>query len=423
SRRWVQVYEPAPLPEATAETSLLRTEGVYLITGGLGKIGLRLAAELVTNWRAKLVLTSRSVFLAREEWQNWLDSHAWDDDLSVRIRSFREVEALGAEILLLKADVASDEQMRAAIEQTHARFGRLDGVIHAAGDDGVWARKSFDEVNEADFDRQFEAKVHGLINLAQVLRGQQLDFCFVMSSLSVVLGGLGFMTSAAAHFFVDAFVARLNLDAPSFPWICVDWDGWEQGTDEELAEGVAQGNVIKGVLPTEGVEIFRRVVTRNSFSPVVVSAEDLYTRIAKWIDLESLHRAEQPGEKKIFSGHARPNMSNPYVAPQNEIQETVATIWETLLGFEQVGIYDNLFDLGGDSLLIVQIISRVRETLRVEVPLRSVFEEPTIAALAEKVEQLRRESSAEVRTIAETLELVERLSGEELGTLLSQHES
>jgi aryl carrier-like protein len=86
-------------------------------------------------------------------------------------------------------------------------------------------------------------------------------------------------------------------------------------------------------------------------------------------------------------------------------------------------VYDNLFDLGGDSLLIVQIISRVRETLRVEVPLRSVFEEPTIAALAEKVEQLRHESSAEVRTIAETLELVERLSGEELGTLLSQHES
>ncbi len=101
----------------------------------------------------------------------------------------------------------------------------------------------------------------------------------------------------------------------------------------------------------------------------------------------------------------------------------MATIWETLLGFEQVGVYDNLFDLGGDSLLIVQIISRVRETLRVEVPLRSVFEEPTIAALAEKVEQLRRESSAEVRTIAETLELVEQLSSEELDTLLSQHES
>jgi acyl transferase domain-containing protein/acyl carrier protein len=423
NRRWVQVYEPAPLPEATTETSLLKEEGVYLITGGLGKIGLRFAAELVRNWRAKLVLTSRSVFLARDEWQSWLDAHAWDDDLSVRIRSFKEVEELGAEILLVKADVTSDEQMRAAIEQTHERFGRLDGVIHAAGDDGVWARKSFEEVNEADFVRQFEAKVHGLINLAHVLRGQQLDFCFVMSSLSVVLGGLGFLTSAAAHFFVDAFVARLNQHASSFPWFCVDWDGWEQGTEEELAAGVAQGNVIKGVLPAEGVEIFRRVLTRNSFSPVVVSTENLHTRIAKWIDLESVRREERTEEKKSFSAHARPSLSNPYVAPQNEIQETVATIWETLLGFEQVGIYDNLFDLGGDSLLIVQIISRVRETLRVEVPLRSVFEEPTIAALADKVEQLRRESSADVRTIAETLELVERLSGEELDTLLSQQES
>ncbi|HEX3187052.1 MAG TPA: SDR family oxidoreductase, partial [Pyrinomonadaceae bacterium] len=414
NRRWVQIYEPAPLPEATAETSLFKTGGVYLITGGLGRIGLYLAVELARSWHAKLVLVGRSDFLTRDEWQNWLDTHDAADDLSELIRKRQELDELGAEILLVRADVSNPEQMRAAVDQAEQRFGRIDGVIHAAGDDRMNTRKSFEEVTEADFERMFKAKVHGLMVLADVLQERPLDFCLVMSSLSVVLGGLGFMTSAAAHFFVDAFVARLNHEGSTFPWITVDWDGWQEG---------AAADVSRGVAPEEGLEVFRRVLTRNAFSPIVVSTENLHTRIAKWIDLESLRSVERTEQKQSFSGHARPNLSNAYVAPRNEIEATVATIWETLLGFEQVGVYDNLFDLGGDSLLIVQIISRVRETLRVEVPLRSVFEEPTIAALAEKVEQLRHESSAEVRTIAETLELVERLSGEELGTLLSQHES
>jgi acyl transferase domain-containing protein/acyl carrier protein len=420
-RRWVQTYEPAPLAEATAETSLLKTEGVYLITGGLGKIGLHFAADLARTRRARLVLTGRSAFPEKEEWQSWLETHAADDAVSARIRRLREMEELGAEILVVRADVASHEQMRAAVEKTLARFGRLDGVVHAAGDDGISGRKSFEEVGAADFEQVFEAKVRGLLVLSEVLRGQRLDFCLVMSSLSVVLGGLGFMSTAAAHLFADAYVGRLNQDSP-FPWLSVDWDGWEEGAEEEPDADGAQSNLAQGVLPAQGVEVFRRVLTRSGFSPVVVSTEDLSARIAQWIDLESLRRKEAPEQKSSLSSHARPNLSNAYVAPRNEIEAAVASIWQTLLGFEQVGVYDNLFDLGGDSLLIVQIISRVRETLRVEVPLRSVFEEPTVAALAEKVERLRRDSSAEVTTIAETLELVEQLSEEELRTLLAQQE-
>jgi hypothetical protein len=80
------------------------------------------------------------------------------------------------------------------------------------------------------------------------------------------------------------------------------------------------------------------VLTRNAFSPIVVSTENLHTRIAKWIDLESLRSVERTEQKQSFSAHARPNLSNAYVAPRNEIEATVATIWETLLGFEQVGV-------------------------------------------------------------------------------------
>src|SRR5262249_54344952 len=112
-----------------------------------------------------------------------------------------------------------------------------------------------------------------------------------------------------------------------------------------------------------------------------------------------------------------------YVAPTNEIEIAIAEIWQDLLGIEQVGIHDNLFDLGGDSLLVIQVVSRLREVLRIEVPLRAIFETPTIAELADRVGQTTQAMHGDTDEIANTLSLVEQLSDEELMALLAEQEA
>ncbi|MET0625826.1 MAG: phosphopantetheine-binding protein, partial [Pyrinomonadaceae bacterium] len=84
---------------------------------------------------------------------------------------------------------------------------------------------------------------------------------------------------------------------------------------------------------------------------------------------------------------SRPELAADYVAPRNQTEETLAQMWVELLKVERVGVEDDFFDLGGHSLLATQIVSRVRETFKVEVPLRSLFESPTVAALAELIEK------------------------------------
>jgi amino acid adenylation domain-containing protein len=79
----------------------------------------------------------------------------------------------------------------------------------------------------------------------------------------------------------------------------------------------------------------------------------------------------------------RPELEAAYVAPRNLIESTLAMIWAEVLKLEQVGIYDNFFDLGGHSLLLTQVTSRIHNALSVELPMRQMFEAPTIAALAE----------------------------------------
>ena len=86
---------------------------------------------------------------------------------------------------------------------------------------------------------------------------------------------------------------------------------------------------------------------------------------------------------------ARPALEQTYVAPRTPLEQELARIWAELLRLERVGVHDNFFELGGHSLLVTQVISRARAACQVQLPLRSLFEAPTVAAMAERIEALR----------------------------------
>ena len=91
---------------------------------------------------------------------------------------------------------------------------------------------------------------------------------------------------------------------------------------------------------------------------------------------------------------ARPELDREYVAPRNANEEIVAGIWTEILGVAQVGVHDNFFELGGHSLLATQVMSKVRQSFSVDVPLRALFEHPTVAGLTEQIAQAQREAEA-----------------------------
>ena len=84
----------------------------------------------------------------------------------------------------------------------------------------------------------------------------------------------------------------------------------------------------------------------------------------------------------------RPELHDAFVAPRTPVEETLASIWAGVLKLDQVGIHDNFFELGGHSLLAIQVISRIRDAFKIDLPLRSLFEAPTIYGLAQRVHEL-----------------------------------
>jgi len=202
--------------------SRLRDGGVYLITGGLGGIGLVVAEHLARTRGAKLALIARSALPAREDWARVLAQSAPADKTAQRLRSLERLERLGAELLPLAADVANVEQMQEAVARTRARFGRLDGVFHAAGvlDDGLIQTK-----NQTGIEEVFAPKIQGVLVLEQVLAGAGTDFVVLFSSTSSVLGAAGQVDYAAANAFLNAFAhSRRGSKAPQ--WIAVNWGVW-----------------------------------------------------------------------------------------------------------------------------------------------------------------------------------------------------
>ena len=114
----------------------------------------------------------------------------------------------------------------------------------------------------------------------------------------------------------------------------------------------------------------------------------------------------------------RLELESAFVPPRTPVEEVLAGIWSEVLSVEQLGIYDNFFELGGHSLLATQVLSRVRNTFHVDLPLRSIFENPTVDALAKGVVQRLAEQMGHNETFR-ILQEVEVLSDEEAQKLLA----
>lgn len=376
--RWVQEYRAERLAGELQPARCFRQQGVYLITGGLGGIGLFLAEYLARTVQATCILVARSPFPDRSAWDAWIEQQGEDDPVSQKIRRLQAIEQAGSSILVINADVADCEQMSECIEQVYRQYGTLHGVFHAAGSSAEIGFRAIQDLAAQGCETHFRPKVAGLLALQQALAGRTLDFCLLFSSLSAVLGGLGFAAYAAANLFMDAFLYRQRQQATALPWRSVNWDTWHV---KDQVHGVLGATIASyEMTPQEGLEALVRALN-SRHAHLVNSTGDLETRLKQWIQTAGQTEEAQAGAHP-GAAMARPNLSTPYAPPENEIEERIVEIWEQLLGLAKIGIRDNFFELGGHSLTGTRLISRLRQTFQVNIPLASLFQASTVEDLA-----------------------------------------
>jgi acyl transferase domain-containing protein/acyl carrier protein len=379
-RRWLPTFEAVQIAEAAEPCSALREHGVYLITGGLGGIGLALAQHLASVAAARLVLTSREGLPPRGTWAGLVESEAQESPLRQRIRAILAMEQQGAEVLVMAADVADEAQMRHVIACTRATFGELNGVLHLAGVPGAGLIQLKTPEQAAAV---LAPKVQGTLVLDHLLRDVPLDFLLLFSSITSVIGGPGQVEYSAANAFLDAYARSRR---PGYPLVAIDWSEWQwdawseglAGYDEATRAFFAENRRRFGISFAEGIQVIQRLL-QVPFPQVIVCTQDIQALVQMSRSLNIT--AHLPWEQHSVA-HARPPLKNSYIAPGNDAERKMARIWEKLLAIGDIGIYDNFFDLGGNSLLGVNLLLQVRKEFHLEqLPAHVLYEAPCIAAL------------------------------------------
>lgn len=227
-KRFTQVVERVPLLPFEGMPTALRQGGVYLLTGGLGGLGLTMAEYLARSCGAKLVLLGRTPLPPRDQWATWMRQHGAEDRISKRLRRLLDVEDAGGEVLVLSADVTNLEEMQDAAQRARERFGAVHGVLHTAGvvDDDLIALKT-----QASVDEVFTPKIQGTMVLDQVFAADgssdaALDFMVLFSSTSTATAPAGQVDYVAANAFLDAY-AESKAGGPTRV-TSVHWGIWSQ---------------------------------------------------------------------------------------------------------------------------------------------------------------------------------------------------
>jgi len=391
--RWVRGFDPVRLekPDGAGQKGprlSLQNGGTYLITGGLGGVGLVLAQHLARTVQARIVLTSRTPLPPAAEWNKLLAASDTARTTRQKLEAIRSIEAAGGKVLVLEADVADTPAMRRVLAATREQFGALHGIIHAAGvgDAGVIQDKARQQALSV-----LSPKVQGTEWMREIVGSGGLDFILLVSSISAVTPTFGLSIYGAANGYLDGFAAA--FDNPSGTRVLsANWDTWREvgmAVDMSLPPALAklqEERLKQGILSTEAEDVFDRLL-RYPLRQIVISPRDFnqmerHTAAA----IAAMRGALEPSAAgPARTVHARPASMEQVAAAGDEIEQFIVGVWEELLGIEPIGVNDNFFQLGGHSLLGTQVLARLRERFQVGLSLRVVFEAATPAELAQHI--------------------------------------
>ena len=268
NRRFVPAL--VPVNKAPAPSPAWDSRAAYLIVGGLGGVGLQTAVWMAEQGVRRLILMARTPLPDRSEWDCIGSGHAHFD----RIAAIRGMEAVGAEVKTVAADVADETQMRSLLEALgHEGWMPIRGVIHTAAvvHDALLSRIDADALREV-----FRPKIDGGWLLHRLFEDQPLDFMVYFSSIGALVGQTGQGSYAAANAFLDALAHYRN--AKGRPAQSINWGAWidsglavTQGGMRAIQNFSRQG--IQGISARKAAEAFGRLLSAGMTQTVITGID------------------------------------------------------------------------------------------------------------------------------------------------------
>lgn len=349
----------------------VRTDATYLVTGGLGSIGLEIAGYLAAHGAGHLVLTGR---------------RAPGEAARERIDALGE--QYGCDIRVVTADVADAHDVTRLLSTVHAELPALAGIVHAAGEIGTTPLSALDQ-NEVD--RVFAGKVWGAWHLSEAAADLRLDFFVSTSSIASVWGGFGQTAYGAANAFLDGLAWRLRTQG--VPATSVNFGPWSAGMADADARARLDQRGVRTLTPADALAGLADVVA----GPVqgVVARIDwarflpLYQQAGRRAFLAEMESATPQAEAPVTSSGRTALVERLTEAPVQQrkrlltdyLRNAVAEV--TRVDPAEIREDAGFFDLGMDSLMAVELRRRIEQGVGADVPITLVMDHPRLSDVAD----------------------------------------
>jgi myxalamid-type polyketide synthase MxaD len=377
-------------PAAATGSRRLRPDGTYLITGGLGGIGLQVARWAVGAGARRLVLLARTPLPPRREWAELDPGSA----VAERVRAVRELEALGAAVHLTAVDVADEAQLRAWLSAYRAEaWPPVRGVFHCAG---VIDDRLIVDMDPESVLRVGAPKAQGAVNLARLLEDEPLDFLILFASAGGLMGGIGQANYAAANAFLDGLAHALR--ARGVPATSIDWGFWDglglattPGGERVIAHMRKSGFL--PLPPDRAVDVLDYVLG-NQVGPQIAALRIDWRRFHAHAGttgsrplLEALVREEAGGERGAAPARIRDELLalEPGPPRRQRLQTFLRSCLADVLGLDPEHIETDtpLGSLGIDSFTAIELRNRLERSLDIQLSATLAWNYPTLAAMTD----------------------------------------
>ena len=357
-KRLVRNWRHLPAPQSG--TVPWKDEGVYLLTGGAGGIGLIFAEEIASRVKnAVLILTGRA--------------EALDEDRSARLR---RLEASGARVLYQPVDVTDRAAVIALVRGIQEEHGTLDGIIHGAG---VIADNYILNQTENERKTVMAPKVKGLINLDEAAKDVRLDFFILFSSLAGGMGNPGQAGYAAANAFMDVYAARRNRlvrdNKRSGQTLSVNWPLWEEGgmrVDKETERLMYEQTGMKAMRSASGIQALYAAFASGAHQVMVAEGDE------KRIRKNLMPEAPEPSRSIHVSRKTHVHLPNKVQAELKHMISGILKVKE-----EEIDAESEMRDYGFDSVSFTQFANELNKMYGLELTPAVFFEYPTVFSFAQ----------------------------------------
>lgn len=381
--RYVERIRKTDLIRIDKHKKTISSNGVYVLVGGLGRIGSKLS-NIFAQSGANIVFVGRTELPSRDKW-NKICSDAKSDEISAKINTCLNLEKMGCKVFYYKCDVSDYESTVSLLDNIRNKIGSINGIIQFAVDD---IGKRLSDLSEDEFKKSMRSKIYSTVFLNRLTQKDDIDFFIMFSSVMTLVSGNGVSSYVTSNTFLESYseyMRKLNL-----PSTVISWPEWMGIVLDEGLMYNEDASIFKKMPFEVGYKAFQQIISTD-ISRVIVGEINSESKIYDLLDylpfdfIDDIRRELFESEK-----HKSINKNQMVEAVKikgrktslySEIEKQLAQSYYSVMGYDEIDINSNFFEIGGDSISAVKICVEL-EKFNIEITPVEILKYQTIEAIA-----------------------------------------